>query len=102
MATCSFCGRPTDRNEAFHGACRERHHKATIAIPGFLKRILDSQISANRFVHLLREAAAASFIAAEQLDYLCLEGVSGLVSDILDHRLVTNRKSSASARSSKR
>jgi hypothetical protein len=89
VATCSFCGRPANRGEAFHDDCRERHHKATIAIPGFFSRILESQISAARFADLLHEAAAASFVGRAQLDDLCLEGVSCLVSDILEHRLVT-------------
>jgi hypothetical protein len=89
VATCSFCGGPTGDGNAFHAECQDRHRKATVAIPGFFGRILDSGISAARFADLLREAADASFVGSGDLNDLCLEGVCGLVSDILEHRLVT-------------
>ena len=89
MPTCSFCGRSTGGQIAFHDACQERHHKATLAIPGFFRRILDSEISASRFAQLLHEAAEASFVGAEEFNALCLRGASDLVGDILARRLVT-------------
>lgn len=90
VARCTFCGDPTDSDSPVHKTCEERHDKAVAAIPGLFRRIQDSGISAQRFCDLLRDAANASFVGPTELKELCREGVSALVSDILEHRLVTD------------
>lgn len=89
MARCKYCGRYAGFWKKFHPECQERHDRASAQIPLFFPKFFQSDLPIDRFTELLRGAAEGSFVRRKELTELAALGLSNVVKQILDQRLLT-------------
>jgi hypothetical protein len=89
MAKCIHCGRPAGLFRRYHAECRAKYDLAMTMIPAFFEKALNSSLAGDRFDELLRNAAAASYIAPAQLRSLAISGIAAMTESTLADHLLT-------------
>ncbi len=90
MPKCIHCGRPAGLFRRYHAECRAKYDLAMTMIPAFFEKALNSSLAADRFDELLRNAAAASYIAPSQLRSLAVSGIGAMTEATLADHLLTD------------
>jgi hypothetical protein len=89
MSTCTYCGQPAGFLRKFHEECREKHHRATISIPEFFLKSLESPMPAVRFHDLTTQLAKSNYISDSELKQLVISGLNALIETVLADRILT-------------
>jgi hypothetical protein len=89
MGRCVYCDQPAGFLRRRHAECHERHARALAIIPELFSKALHSSLPATRFGDLLKDAAGASFIKPRDLGSICIAGMSRMIDEVLQERLLT-------------
>lgn len=89
MARCSYCGKPAGLLRRQHAECRARLDSAMDMIPGFFGKVLQSQLTPERFGALLKDVAQGSFISPAAFKSICVAGIGKMVDSALRQGLLT-------------